>query len=39
MSVGDIDNDGEYEYFVKWDPDNSHDVSIKGYTTVLYRLL
>ena len=32
MSVGDIDNDGEYEYFVKWDPDNSHDVSIKGYT-------
>lgn len=23
---------GEYEYFVKWDPSNSQDVSIKGYT-------
>ncbi|MGG6498498.1 UNVERIFIED_CONTAM: rhamnogalacturonan lyase, partial [Bacteroidetes bacterium 56_B9] len=22
----------EYEYFVKWDPDNTHDESIKGYT-------
>lgn len=32
MSVGDVDGDGEYEYFVKWDPDNSQDVSIKGYT-------
>jgi hypothetical protein len=32
MSVGDIDGDGEYEYFVKWDPSNSQDVSIKGYT-------
>lgn len=32
MSVGDVDGDGEYEYFVKWDPSNSHDVSIKGYT-------
>ena len=32
MSVGDVDGDGEYEYIVKWDPDNSHDVSIKGYT-------
>lgn len=32
MSIGDIDGDGEYEYFVKWEPSNSHDVSIKGYT-------
>ncbi len=32
MSVGDCDGDGEYEYYVKWDPTNSHDVSIKGYT-------
>jgi hypothetical protein len=32
MSVGDVDGDGEYEYIVKWDPSNSHDVSIKGYT-------
>lgn len=32
MSVGDVDGDGEYEYFVKWDPSNSKDVSQKGYT-------
>lgn len=32
MSIGDVDGDGEYEFFVKWDPSNSHDVSIKGYT-------
>ena len=32
MSVGDVDGDGEYEYFLKWDPSNSHDVSHKGYT-------
>ena len=32
MSVGDVDGDGELEYFVKWDPTNSQDVSIKGYT-------
>lgn len=32
MSVGDADGDGEYEYYVKWDPSNSHDVSHKGYT-------
>lgn len=36
MSVGDIDGDGEYEYFVKWEPTNSHDVSIKGYTGNCY---
>ena len=36
MSIGDIDGDGEYEFFVKWDPSNSHDVSIKGYTGNCY---
>ena len=32
MSVGDVDGDGELEFFVKWDPSNSHDVSHRGYT-------
>lgn len=32
MSVGDVDGDGEYEYFLKWDPSNAHDVSHRGYT-------
>lgn len=32
MSVGDVDGDGEYEYVVKWDPSNSQDVSVSGYT-------
>ncbi len=32
MSVGDVNGDGEYEYIVKWDPSNSHDVSHRGYT-------
>ncbi len=32
MSVGDVDGDGEYEFFVKWDPSNAHDVSHRGYT-------
>ncbi|MBA4686095.1 MAG: rhamnogalacturonan lyase [Candidatus Galacturonibacter soehngenii] len=36
MSIGDVDGDGEYEYIVKWDPTNSHDVSIKGYTGNCY---
>lgn len=36
MSVGDVDGDGEYEYIVKWDPDNSHDVSVRGYTGNCY---
>ncbi|PXV96169.1 hypothetical protein C8E03_101804 [Lachnotalea glycerini] len=36
MSIGDVDGDGEYEYIVKWDPSNSHDVSIKGYTGNCY---
>ena len=36
MSVADVNGDGEYEYIVKWDPTNSHDVSIKGYTGKQY---
>ncbi len=36
MSVADVDGDGEYEYIVKWDPSNSQDVSIKGYTGKCY---
>ncbi len=36
MSIGDVDGDGEFEYFVKWDPSNSHDVSHKGYTGNCY---
>ncbi|MBR3104805.1 MAG: rhamnogalacturonan lyase [Lachnospiraceae bacterium] len=32
MSVDDVNGDGEYEYIVKWDPSNSHDVSQRGYT-------
>ncbi|MCQ2537909.1 MAG: rhamnogalacturonan lyase [Lachnospiraceae bacterium] len=36
ISVGDIDGDGELEYFVKWDPSNSHDVSHRGYTGKCY---
>ena len=31
-SVGDIDGDGVYEIFVKWDPSNSQDNSKTGYT-------
>ena len=31
-SVGDVDGDGQYEVFVKWDPSNSKDNSQDGYT-------
>ena len=31
-SIGDIDGDGQYELFVKWDPSNSKDNSQSGYT-------
>lgn len=31
-SVGDVDGDGVYELFVKWDPSNSKDNSQKGTT-------
>ncbi|AYA78490.1 rhamnogalacturonan lyase [Bacillus sp. Y1] len=36
MSVGDVDGDGQYEFFVKWDPSNSKDVSQVGYTGNTY---
>ena len=35
-SVGDIDGDGKYEIFVKWDPSNSHDNSKNGYSGNVY---
>ncbi|TCN01829.1 hypothetical protein EV294_1011290 [Paenibacillus sp. BK033] len=36
MSVGDVDGDGRYEFFVKWEPSNSKDVSQRGYTGKTY---
>lgn len=35
-SVGDVDGDGQYEIFVKWDPSNSKDNSQSGYTGNVY---
>ena len=35
-SVGDVDGDGEYEIFVKWDPSNAHDNSYYGITGNVY---
>nr|WP_288834660.1 T9SS type A sorting domain-containing protein [uncultured Flavobacterium sp.] len=35
-SVGDVDGDGQYEIFVKWDPTNSKDNSQPGYTGNVY---
>ena len=35
-SVGDIDGDGTYEIFVKWDPSNSQDNSKTGYTGTVF---
>lgn len=31
-SIGDVDGDGEYEIFLKWDPTNSHDNAHDGFT-------
>ncbi len=31
-SVGDVDGDGQYEIFLKWDPTNAHDNAHDGYT-------
>ncbi len=36
MSVGDVDGDGQYELFLKWDPANSKDNSQKGKTDKVY---
>ena len=35
-SVGDVDGDGQYEIFLKWDPSNSHDNSENGTTGNVY---
>ncbi|MBP0976498.1 MAG: hypothetical protein J6P20_10605, partial [Oscillospiraceae bacterium] len=35
-SVGDVDGDGVYEIFLKWDPTNAHDNSQSGYTGNVY---
>jgi len=35
-SVGDVDGDGQYEIFVKWDPSNSKDNSQSGCTGNVY---
>ena len=35
-SVGDVDGDGEYEIFVKWDPSNAKDNSQAGKTGNVY---
>lgn len=32
ISVGDVDGDGCYELFVKWEPSNAHDSAHAGYT-------
>ena len=34
--VGDVDGDGQYEIFLKWDPSNSKDNSQGGYTGNVY---
>lgn len=31
-SIGDVDGDGQYEIFLKWDPTNSHDNAHDGIT-------
>ncbi|MGQ7946444.1 rhamnogalacturonan lyase family protein [Flavobacterium sp. WC2509] len=35
-SIGDVDGDGQYEIFVKWDPSNSKDNSQPGFTGNVY---
>lgn len=35
-TVGDVDGDGQYEIFVKWDPSNSKDNSEKGKTDKVF---
>lgn len=35
-SVGDLDADGQYEIILKWDPSNSKDNSLSGYTGNVY---
>ena len=35
-SVGDVDGDGEYEIFLKWDPSNSRDNAHSGYSGTVF---
>ncbi len=35
-SIGDVDGDGQYELFVKWEPSNAHDNSHAGFTGEVY---
>lgn len=35
-SIGDVDGDGEYEIFLKWDPSNSRDNAHNGYTADVF---
>lgn len=35
-SFGDVDGDGQYEIFLKWDPENAKDNSQEGYTDNVY---
>jgi rhamnogalacturonan endolyase len=35
-SVGDVDGDGQYEIFLKWDPSNGRDNSQDGVTSPVY---
>lgn len=35
-SIGDVDGDGAYEIFVKWEPSNAKDNSQSGYTGNVY---
>lgn len=35
-TVGDVDGDGDYEIFVKWDPSNARDNAHSGYTGNVY---
>lgn len=35
-SVGDVDGDGEYELFLKWEPADAHDNSQYGLTSPVY---
>ena len=36
ISVGDVDGDGQYELFVKWDPSNAKDNSQNGVTGIVF---
>ena len=35
-SIGDVDGDGQYEFFVRWDPSNAKDNMFSGFTANAY---